>query len=124
MTAIAHDEAHGLLLAGDRAGGLVMWELFDEKESLSASSMLAKIYSEAVDIILKQLERRDDQQAQAQVADDSRFIEDYAKYWYRFFKYRPSTFRVLLRCQLPAWAGHATCGLLLSQVTTVQWCRV
>lgn len=116
VTAIAHDEAHGLLLAGDRSGALVMWELFDEKENLSASAMLAKIYSEAADIILKQLEQKH-QEAQAEAADDSRFIEDYAKYWYRFYKYRPSTFRGLLRYQLPAWAGHATCGLLLSQVS-------
>ena len=115
VTALAHDEAQGLLMAADRTGALVIWELFDEKENLSATSMLAKVYSEAADIILKQQERKNPA-APVVVADDSRFIEDYAKYWYRFYKYRPSTFRVLIRCQLPASAGHATCCLLLSQV--------
>ena len=116
VTAIAHDESCGLLLAADASGSVAIWELFDEKENLSAVNMLAKIYNEAVDIILKQLEKKEEDQV---LNDDSRFIEDYAKYWYRFYKYHPSTFRALIKCQLPPTAGHVTCGLLLSNVLSV-----
>jgi len=123
IVTVAHDEEAGLLLAADSEGLLVVWELYDSDnkqlspQGLGSVQLLSKIYSEAVDIIAQQCEKRSQQSdGVVEESDDSRFIDDFAQYWYRFYKYRPSSLRQLIRCQLPSKLGKVTCALLLSNV--------
>lgn len=47
VTCIAHDESAGLLVAGDAAGALVIWEVYEEGSGMSASEVLRQVSANA-----------------------------------------------------------------------------
>jgi hypothetical protein len=47
VTCIAHDESAGLLVAGDRQGVLVIWEVYEDSSNMGASEVLRQVNAQA-----------------------------------------------------------------------------